>query len=116
MPVHLTRSAAAVALALSVGLVAVPACKKKPKPTAAAAPAPNPTPTPTPQPDANPNATAPDPAAPKGPIFSGQNPRVVAARTAATNNMKLILFALHSYHDQHGALPAGYADKSGKPG
>lgn len=109
MPVHLTRPAAAVALALSVGLLALPACKKKRAPTAAEPPAPS----------GGPNAPAPNSTArawdaPARPVFASAFEAPM--RVAAENNVKQILSAMHSYHDQHGTLPGGYADATGKPG
>ena len=114
MPFHFTRSAPALALALSVGLVGLPACKKS-KPTVPDSSTPTPPPGPG-IPSPGPSAGGGDPAAPKGPIFRTQSPLTAAARLAAERNMKQIVLGVHNFESAHGALPAGYADKTGKPG
>jgi hypothetical protein len=37
-------------------------------------------------------------------------------RVLAQNDLRQIGAALHRFHDDYGAFPAGYADKDGKPG
>lgn len=120
MPFHRIRPATAVALALSVGLLALPACKKKSKPTDSAPEPAAPGPVAqsghgaqVPAPSANGYAPPPPPTAP---VFRVQSPRAAAARAAAEKNMKEIVVALTNFESTNGALPAGYADKSGKPG
>lgn len=117
MAVHFTRPATVVALALSVGLLALPACKKKKVPPPADTPAQNTSPPPTSNPDPMANAGGPNlPPPPRAPIFRGQNPRLAVLRGAAENNMRVIVRAIHDFEAAHQALPAGYADKTGKPG
>jgi hypothetical protein len=112
----LTRSAPIVALALSVGLVALPACKKA-KPTVPDSPAQTPTPAPGPNlPMPGPGAGDSFPPPPQTPVFRGQNPLTATIRTRAEANMRQIGIALHNFESVYGALPAGYADKTGKPG
>ncbi len=111
MALRIPRTTTAVALALSLGLVGLPACKKK-KPDAPDAPAPERPAGPGPNPP--PGASTGDPDAPRGPFFTG--PTEAPMRTVALNNMKQIGLALADFQDTHGALPAGYADATGRPG
>jgi hypothetical protein len=98
----------AIALVLPLGVLTLPACKKKKADTQ------NPIPNPgTNVPPPNPNER--DPYAPRSPVF-GSDPRAAGSRVAAEKQMEQILFALHDFHGTYGSLPAGYADKTGKPG
>jgi hypothetical protein len=115
MSLRFPRGAVAVALIASL-LVAIPACKKKKPPT-------DPTPTPAPQqpgPSTNPgqgtglNFGLDNPPPPQGPFFA--NAFEGPMRTPAQNDLKQIMLGLHNFHDTYHALPAGYADKTGKPG
>ncbi len=115
MSFHVIRPMAAVALVLSVGLVALPACKKT-KPTVPDSPTPAPTPNPNPTPNPGPSVGDALPPAPKGPIFRGATPLGRGVREAAEANMKQIVLAIREFEVVYGALPAGYADKTGKPG
>ncbi|HEY1190069.1 MAG TPA: DUF1559 domain-containing protein [Gemmata sp.] len=117
MPLHLTKSATFVALALSVGLFTLPACKKRP-PTTPDSPAPTPGPVTT-QGTTSPTPSAGGyvpPPAPRVPIFRTQEPRAAALRGVAENNTKEIVLALRNFELTNGALPAGYADRTGKLG
>lgn len=114
MSLGLTRGATAVALAASLGLVALPACKKKKPPTEPDSPS-------TQSPNAGPpRVAAPTfgagdiPGPPVGPFFGPTTE--FANKAAATSDLKQILLALLSFHEAHRAFPAGYADKTGKPG
>ncbi len=117
MSFHFTRSATAVALALSVSLLSLPACKKKTKPTVPDSPVTPVTPTPGPVvTPPGPGTTNSLPPAPKGPFFRGPTPLGAGVRIAAEKNMQQIAIALQNYESNNGALPAGYADKTGKAG
>jgi RNA polymerase sigma factor (sigma-70 family) len=68
-------------------------------------------------PDPGPQLTlvqAARPAAPAQPAPPAPNadPR---QRAKSMNNLKLILLAMHNYHDANGHMPADIADKDGKP-
>lgn len=121
MAVPLTRPATVAALALAVGLLALPACKKKAPPPIPDTPAPTPNPGgPTPPNPNTPNTPSASgyvpPPAPRGPIFKTQDPRTATLRAAAEKNMKEIVLALQNFESAYAALPAGYADKTGKLG
>jgi hypothetical protein len=113
MPLRLTRPATAAALALALGLVGLPACKKS-KPTEPSGPAPTPTPGMPGVPGPGPSTGGRDPSAPRSPVFGSTTEAPM--RALAENDLKQILLALVNFHDTQGALPAGYADKTGKPG
>ncbi len=116
MPLHLTRSVTTVALALSVGLVTLPACKKnKPTTPDSSTPAPNPGPSPV-TPGSGWNTGDSHSQAPQTPVFRTQNPLTRTVRGAAEQHMKQILLGMHNFENAYGAFPAGYADKTGKPG
>jgi hypothetical protein len=111
MSLRLTRPAMVVVFAAAFSLVCLPACGKKPKST---------------EPDSSPSPGGPPPGlsggtagtrdamAPRSPVFSSTTEAPM--RAATENNLKIIGLALHSYHDTNGALPGGFADKTGKPG
>ena len=109
---RLPRTATA-ALTVAFALAAIPACKKK-KPPEPDTPSPAPAPG-TVTPPGTPNlGGGRDSNAPHSPIFSAT--AEAPMRAAAANSLKQILLALHNFHDANGALPAGYADATGKPG
>ena len=111
MSPRFARPATVAALAVALGLVSLPACKKKPKPTEPDTPVTNPGPPPGPMPAP---AGARDPSAPRSPVFASA--AEAPMRLAAQNNLKEIMLGLLNFHDTNGALPAGIADKTGKPG
>jgi hypothetical protein len=115
MSLRLARSAVMIAFVASVGL-ALPACKKKKPPAPAETPAPaSPTTSPT-LPNAGPTYGFNElPAPPRGPLFSATTE--APYRIGSESNVKQIAFAMHMFSNDHGgALPGGYADKTGKPG
>jgi hypothetical protein len=109
MPSRAARTALIV-LVVALGLAAVPACKKS-KRTTPDSPA-NPGADPTPGP--GPTGGGRDPGAPTSPVLSGIPGGIVSSESE--NNLKQILIAMHTFNDTYGALPAGYADRTGKPG
>jgi hypothetical protein len=110
MSSRLFRTATA-ALVVALGLAAVPACKKS-KPTTTDTPNQNPNPGPGGPP--GPGTSQRDPGAPRSPVFSTISEAPMRAVTQS--NLSQIGLAMHSFNDTYGALPAGYADKTGKPG
>jgi prepilin-type processing-associated H-X9-DG protein len=109
MPVRFICTAAVVVV-FSIGLVCLPACGKTTNTEPDSAPSPGPNPNPNPNPG---TSTGRDPLAPSSPVFHFDDR---ATREKAVKNLKDIGFALHNSHDATGALPGGYADKTGKPG
>jgi prepilin-type processing-associated H-X9-DG protein len=114
MSPRVARPATAAALAVALGLACLPACKKKARPTEPDTPNPAPN-TGGPPPGPGPStAGGRDPAAPPSPVF--RSAAEAPMRAAARNDLMQIMLALHSFHDTNNGLPAGFADKTGKPG
>jgi hypothetical protein len=111
MSLRLTRPAIVVVFAAAFSLVCLPACGKKPTPTDRESPPP---PGGAPPGPSGGTAGTRDPMAPRSPVFSSTTEAPM--RAATEGNLKQIGFALHAYHDANGALPGGFADKTGKPG
>jgi hypothetical protein len=100
---------------IALGLATLPACKKK-KPPSTDPDTPNPTPPTNSRPNPQPTSGYNDlPAPPIGPLFSATTE--APFRVASAEQIKQILLAMQMFSTDHGgALPGGFADKTGKPG